>query len=617
LIESVYEIGYYLKEKRQADTLEMFLEPLPLTANSKIIVLLFSIDEVATLENITIEDFDRVKERRYLFQTGESNGCNISPLAKITKITKTFNSKILKWFKQNSDAGPYSKKINDFFKKSKENNKLAELHKKLLQMASNLNSKLTHLITIKIKKDGREFYIGDFEEFRKRFLFNATNRLSFQKTKGKSEGDGYCIICNKRKLLLGFSFPFLFYNVDQRGFAYDLQQKNSWKQLPLCFDCSLILRYGKYFLDEKLIFNFYTFNYYFIPKTIFKEIEGEILSDIESFFFSDKKKYQEGPLKNEDKWQEALLKRGDSLSLIFLFFKKKQNRVIIYQYVEDVPPSWLNLLLSSFSSIAKNKAIFKEEALKAVLGDNAEIDFRTSAAEIWGTPITIWSLVREFYPSDKKIGIFDKYFIDVVGNILKRDKLNEKFLLKAINYKLKQTLNENKGQLSWKLSFNILEALLFHDFLIENDLLLGDICMHKDEIFTNEILSKNYMKRIKKFFDEHAKALNTYEKKAVFLQGVLTRFLFAIQFSNLGSNPFMTRLFGLQLDRRKLAKIFPQVIAKLREYNISYAELEELIAKYYLALDESNWHLTADETSYYFTMGLILGSSFRKDLQEE
>ena len=118
--------------------------------------------------------------------------------------------------------------------------------------------------------------------------------------------------------------------------------------------------------------------------------------------------------------------------------------------------------------------------------------------------------------------------------------------------------------------------------------------------------------------NEQENNLNTYAKRGIFLQGVLTRFLLAVQYTNLGSTPFESKLYGLQLDHRKLVKLLPQIHAKLIEYGAGfYHGLEKLLASYHVAISDSDWgQLTADEISYYFTLGLTLGQSFKADKED-
>ena len=110
--------------------------------------------------------------------------------------------------------------------------------------------------------------------------------------------------------------------------------------------------------------------------------------------------------------------------------------------------------------------------------------------------------------------------------------------------------------------------------------------------------------------------LDSPSKRATFLLGVLTRKLMNIQFKELGSTPFYTKLWGLSLDEKKIHKLYPMVINKLQEYDAGYMrELEEEISKN-LAKSENNWKLNRDETSYYFVLGFTL-PNFDKNEENE
>lgn len=102
------------------------------------------------------------------------------------------------------------------------------------------------------------------------------------------------------------------------------------------------------------------------------------------------------------------------------------------------------------------------------------------------------------------------------------------------------------------------------------------------------------------------------EKKAVFLEGVLTRFLLDIQYARRESTPFEARLHGLKLDGRRIKKLLPEIVEKLREYRSGYPRLEELISKNLIGAGR-DWELSEDETSYCFTLGLNLGRIFKKE----
>jgi CRISPR-associated protein Csh1 len=95
------------------------------------------------------------------------------------------------------------------------------------------------------------------------------------------------------------------------------------------------------------------------------------------------------------------------------------------------------------------------------------------------------------------------------------------------------------------------------------------------------------------------------------LEGVLTRFLLDIQYAQRGSTPFEAKLHWLKLDERRVKKLLPEIVEKLREYKLGYPQLEELISKNLIEAGQ-DWKLSEDETSYCFTLGLSLGRVFKK-----
>ena len=85
---------------------------------------------------------------------------------------------------------------------------------------------------------------------------------------------------------------------------------------------------------------------------------------------------------------------------------------------------------------------------------------------------------------------------------------------------------------------------------------------------------------------------------------------------NIGSSPFVNKLWGLSLDQKKIKKLYPMVLNKLREYDKAVPDLEENISLNLLN-SEKNWKLTRDETSYYFVLGYTLSFNITKDEEND
>jgi len=114
------------------------------------------------------------------------------------------------------------------------------------------------------------------------------------------------------------------------------------------------------------------------------------------------------------------------------------------------------------------------------------------------------------------------------------------------------------------------------------------------------------------FFNQYGAAFDTPNKRAVFLEGVLVKSLLNIQFANRGSSPFADKLYGLRLNEKRAKKLYPEIIEKLREYKVTYALLETATSKALLDAENNGWNLTADEVSYFFTLGLVLAPIFKE-----
>ncbi len=127
----------------------------------------------------------------------------------------------------------------------------------------------------------------------------------------------------------------------------------------------------------------------------------------------------------------------------------------------------------------------------------------------------------------------------------------------------------------------------------------------------NEVTENTRAKEIERFLADHGNAFDTPDKKAAFLEGILTQFLLDVQYANRQSTPFKSKLYGLRLDEKRLKRLFPKIIEKFREYRIVYPWLEEATSRYLIKAEEHGWSLSKDEISYYFALGLNLGRVFK------
>ena len=311
-------------------------------------------------------------------------------------------------------------------------------------------------------------------------------------------------------------------------------------------------------------------------------------------------------LSSEEEIIDTIQDNKNIISLIFVFYKQKQGDYFdILKYVEDVPPSWINALFTTFEDV-KTESIFKEEYLRQIFSEKWVNDFNEASfngKNVWRKTPNLSSLIRTFFPASKRSGVYDKYFIDIIGDILAQIPINRNFLIKSF---LKELRDKHANNEKFSETIISLQSLYLLIFLYKLNLIKGGV-----NIEEKTSLNTSEPAKIKEFFKNHETAFNSYSKRAVFLEGVLAKYLMDIQYAQRKSAPFRSKLYGLKLDERKMRKLLPQIIEKLREYKKAYSNLEQLTSEYLLKTEENGWDISKDEISYYFTLGLNLGGIFK------
>jgi len=506
-----------------------------------------------------------------------------------------------KWF--NKYLGKYSHPLLNSLKTAMDTQK-DEILKEISDKFADMDKKERRnvLVTLKIlENNDNEKYLSDIDIFKDIFVEGALEDL-FYKHNVSSKGEGICSLCLKNDTVYGFASPFSVFTVDKRGFAYGLSRENSWKQLPICRNCAIYLIAGKGFLEKHLRFKLYDHRYYVIPYFIFGKIDNQLIKEIE---FGVKERLPKGCYKKllEDDIVEIMKEKEDIINLIFVFFKPKQKDFFdIMKYVENVPPSWIKKLADTFCEIGK-RTIFKESFLKTILGEEWSEDFLDGVyREHKLGRMNILDMTREFFPEN---------FVDIVGDILGARCIEENYLIRAFVRGIRKKFVENKN---WSARLLTLKSIYFLVFMAHMDLI--NLRMRPERRSAKEVFvmekKEEKSERVESFFEDFSEALDTPDKKAVFLEGVLTSLLMNVQYAEKKSTPFRSKLHGLKLNQRKVKKLLPEVMEKLASYEaFQYKWLETLVSKFFVEADQNGWSLSDDEISYYFTLGLNLGSLFK------
>jgi CRISPR-associated protein Csh1 len=207
-----------------------------------------------------------------------------------------------------------------------------------------------------------------------------------------------------------------------------------------------------------------------------------------------------------------------------------------------------------------------------------------------------FSILKNFFPSNKIEGNWDKDFLNSMYSIFIDEKINYQFMIDSFIRIIRPKFAKEET-----IYLDCLKSLLLLKFLINSKLIENG-----GEKMSEE--SDSYFK----FLNEHDDVLNTVEKKGVFLLGVLVNKLLNIQLQDRNSKPFYGRLNGLKINEDIAKRIFPEVINKLNEYDKNfYTKLENRISELFVESDFNE--LSNNEISYYFVLGMNLSNNFKKE----
>ena len=613
MITALYQMGkYYESNKQKSELMEIVENPNETGNYNNVIVLEFeSQGKEIIYKGFRLEEFSEAKLEKYLYKTkvGGNSG-DYTPTSKVTEFEKTIKNflKSLKNIKKEEFQKIYNylKEELEENKKKLEDRKIAE--KTLVEkLKEKYNAKDGYILTLNL--DGKT--LNDFPEI-VNLLFEEDIKRYYEKySKISKNKNKECFSCKStNEEVYGFVNTFQFYTLDKRSFVTGgFQQKNSWKNYPICKNCAKTLEKGKKYLESNLKSYFAGFNYFIVPKFIFpidKEENFKIYSrilkslsnkdDIKISLSENKEEYL---IDKENKILKYLSKTDNNMNYNIMFFEEKQSGSVfnILKNIEDVLPSRLNKLFKVKEKIENHK-IFEPILITDKKGKEFLKEYYFN-----------FETVRKFFPSSKIDGVFDDSFLEIVNSIFIDKKIDEKFMISAFVRTIRNSfINPDKKE--YEIEDLVKRSLLIYKFLVELDLFNN---FKKGEV--KAMIEKNEKnERYLDFFDEHSEVFDSDLKRGVFLVGVLVNKLLSLP--EQGNKPFYSRLNSLKMDEKMVKRIVVEAINKLNEYGKNYyMELEKLISEY---LTLSNFkELSKEELSYYFVTGMNLGKIFKNQKKEE
>lgn len=533
-------------------------------------------DEVV-YTGIDITDYNLNIAQKYLLRKGSPRGTNYGPSAQLTEVDKTLKIKIIAWFKElqsgNSDENGQSL-ISQIFQLINDNQEEIEKY-----ITNNMpkGKGVKNLLTVKV--DGK--FPADVDDF-----YQSYSERIKEKIIGKNNHKGTCCLCRKSNVdLLPKVDVFKFYTFDKPGFITGgLQEKDIWRNCPVCISCEPILREGKKYMLDNLGFNFYGLNYYLIPSSTCNQDVQDILVDLLENISNKSFSLKEGAVKEIDTLSDdifdELSEYGDVNSFRIIFFKKENSAERILLDIKDIFPSRFRELYA-----AKYKM---EEIYNSII--NEKFNF---------------SYFREFLRkthNKMRDNDLDNNFLSLTKNIFTGEKLSMDTLLphymRDIRYAF---VNDDK--------FNIttLHAWIGINYLYE----IGCVDFGRED-FMDE--------KLQEILSPYSAGLDTNIKKALVLTGALAKKVMNIQFKELnGSMPFASKLKGLKMRQVDVQGLISEAVNKMMEYK-SFSKSSEIIANTAFKLiieTEPKWDLSTDEINFFIAGGMTLSREIYEKLKEE
>lgn len=572
MITAIKELGEMVLKSQNKTLLDVLIEnPNQDGRYSKIIAINFIVkeDEIE-YEGIRLEEYDDSKISRYIFTDTGGNAPGYTPAAKITEVPKTFNGKIKNWF--NKVLKDKSIKIDEkdraFLERIR--NILEEKSDEIIKEAEKIRGDFPKReglsLILKFNVDGEYKYIGDFNVFRDLML-----QLDSQKYQKIYAEDKVCSICGQKKdIVFGTVDTYKFYTIDKPGYiAGGFNEKESWKNYPVCAECRLALEEGKRYLENELTFRFYGLEYQLIPNFIIgKEfVRKEVREIFESSerLLSLKREVKKRFIGDEDEILDYLADAEDSMTVNLLFLRKSNSAERILLLIEDVFPSHLREIFNAKERVDK----------------------------IFGNSFTFKN-IRSFMSksdSNKRDNDLDGYFLDITDRIFRGRPVDLGFLYNLIMKKIREEFVKD----DYYYKSATADGLMTIVFLEKMKLIKMEVITMEERIFDS-------------FFSKYGPTFEMPLKRGLVLLGALTELLLRKQHSDRQAKPFMKNLKGLKMDEKDIKGLLPKVQNKLEEYD-SFDKGKRLLAKEvsnYLLLAGDNWKMSVDEINFYFACGINL-----------
>lgn len=607
-----------LKKIADKEPYQLYIENMfPSKDNYEMVVVLFekTIKDdkpIISYKGVDLENVNKNNFLKYGYRKGSARGGDITFTTKFGDIDKKLNSLVDTQFntlneklkKTNySEEQTIFNKLQACFKE-----KLTLIKEDLTNIYNSFSkeAKLASGLTVAIESGAQRIYLTDFQ-ITKDILLSSGSQNKSEKYSVKSEGSNQrCSICFQvRDKLHGFASPFKYATVDKPGMVSGFfEQKNNWKNYPICTKCSLEFELGRSFITNELNGYFYGKAYYMIPKTILSHDTNALEKSLRMLQEHKFRSIKEGSQikRSEERFGELIATEKNFFNLNLLFYEENPTTkaIKIKLLLEEILPSRFRKLYVDIPAIVNATPLY----MKAFTVKKESYDLQFS-----------FGILKTFFEEDF-YDLIQKVFL---GQVLSAEVLFNKFMQvirknfakmqSADGYVESTYLTILKAHLTLQY-FQHLGIINFNDnyILMENE---NTEIKEKKESFDLTKL-KAFVLQNKGFLDEDYKV-------GIFSVGIIVRLLLNIQNRSLNNTPFEKKLRGYNLNANLLKNIYVETLSKLSQYQgfYAYGNLREFVDDYFVMNSHLLSKISNNELSFYFVAGLEFGNKFKTKKEQE
>ncbi len=542
-------------------------------------------DEVGQYKNIIITE----GSKNVIYIKGAPNGFDPLAISKYAGCSKKVTHRLrkcLETFNQSPQAESVQDQIDNILDGYNEPQIAEDIKNELEKLDTHEKYPFVYLSWLEGTKPV-PFYENEYvKQFAISEVLSRYGRVQKQPLEAENQ---VCSVCGKLADKVYGNFSLIScYNLDKRGLiAGGMDHSAATRNFPVCDYCMLAVSKGWNFVNSNLQFNLAGELYLLLPQIHNPELRHYVIEELEKRErgISLKKDALKTITNSEDEILEAIADVSgdkDEIILSLIFFQKKNAAWRITAEIPTVLPSRIQEIYRIKSQIDSDPLL--------VFGKNKTYGFTLKTLRQFTGTRTDKSSQKQF------LTYVDQIFAGRTSKIAREVFLRDVVSVILASYKREPD----------KAIFTVRDAWATYRFLSLLDILTppkgGVTMVESDNVYG-------------KYVTDHPEFFDCQEKVVAFLTGCYVSAVTSVQYQNLDKRtPFLKKVQGIKMDRRKLQQIYPEAQTKLHQYNsfgLVAKTLDPQLAEAWIKCGEE-WNISDEESTFAFTLGMSLAGKIRE-----